>query len=124
MRNSPVALILSLSKDEGGPTAMSAWAYMLRCADGRFYVGSHRGEDPRAREAEHNAGYDPKAFTFKRRPVELVWAEHFEQITDAIAAQRQIKGCNRAKKEALTRGDWAQIQRLARSSPRPSTSSG
>ena len=104
---------------------MSAWAYMLRCADGAYYVGSHRGEDPRAREAEHNAGHDPKAFTFRRRPVQLVWAEHFDQITDAIAAERRIKGWSRAKKEALIRGDWPEIQRLARShGPRPSTSSG
>ncbi len=72
---------------------------MLRYADGRYYVGSHRGEDPRAREAEHNAGHDPKAFTYKRRPVALAWAEHFDLITDAIAAERPVKGWSRAKKK-------------------------
>jgi putative endonuclease len=38
----------------------------------------------------------------------------FEQITDAIAAERQLKGWSRAKKEALVRGDWNSVQRLAK----------
>jgi putative endonuclease len=36
-----------------------------------------------------------------RRPVRLVWSEHFERITDAIAVERKIKGWSRAKKPAL-----------------------
>jgi putative endonuclease len=38
----------------------------------------------------------------------------FEQITDAIAAERQLKGWSRAKKEALIRGDWNSVQSLAK----------
>jgi putative endonuclease len=49
-----------------------------------------------------------------RRAVELVWSEHFDRITDAIAAERQLKGWSRAKKEALIRGDWAMLQKLAK----------
>src|SRR5829696_1283674 len=48
-----------------------------------------------------------------RRPVELVWAEEFQHIDDAIAAERRIKGWSRAKKKALIAGDWPAIQRLA-----------
>jgi len=48
-----------------------------------------------------------------RGPIKLVWSEHFEKITDAIAAERQIKGWSRAKKEALARGDWTSVQSLA-----------
>ena len=104
---------------------MDAWVYMLRCADGRYYVGSHRGADVGVRVGEHQAGKDPKAFTFKRRPVELAWCERFQRITDAIAFERRLKGWGRAKKEALIAGDWGEVQRLARgSSPRPSTGSG
>ena len=115
-------LILSLSKDE---VVRGAWAYILKCADGMYYVGSHRGDDPSARAAQHNQGGDPKAFTYKRRPVTLVWAEHFDQITDAIAAERRLKGWSRAKKEAVIRGDWDALPELSRSrNPRPSTSSG
>jgi len=35
----------------------------------------------------------------------LVFAQEFERITDAIAAERQIKGGSGAKKEALIRGE-------------------
>ena len=40
-----------------------------------------------------------------RRPVELVWAEEFQHIDDAIAAERRIKGsAPRAKKKGADRG--------------------
>jgi putative endonuclease len=95
--------------NEGG-----AHVYMLRCADGRYYVGSaRRGLDRRV--SEHNNGtYD--GYTARRLPVVLVWAEHFPDITDAIAAERQIKGWSRSKKEALIRGDYQMIKLLARRS--------
>jgi hypothetical protein len=31
-------------------------------------------------------------YTARRRPVTLVFAQHFDTITDAIAAERQVKG--------------------------------
>ena len=95
--------------NEGG-----AHVYMLRCADGRYYVGSaRRGLDRRV--SEHNNGtYD--GYTAKRLPVVLVWAEHFPDITDAIAVERQIKGWARSKKEALIRGDYETIRLLAKRS--------
>ena len=89
------------------------YVYMVRCADGSFYVGSATGEDLAPRIERHNAGSYP-GYTFTRRPVLLVWSEYYERITDGIAAERQIKGWGRAKKEALTRSDWATISRLAR----------
>jgi putative endonuclease len=46
----------------------------------------------------------------------LVWSEHFLNITDAIAVERQIKGWSRAKKEALIRGDYELIRVLAQRS--------
>jgi putative endonuclease len=86
---------------------------MLRCSDGSYYVGSATGDDLSKRIAEHDAGAYP-GYTFTRRPVTLIWSEHFERITDAIAAERQLKGWSRAKKEALIRGDWTTISRLAK----------
>jgi putative endonuclease len=86
--------------------------YMLRCADGSYYVGSARlGLDRRV--AEHNAG-TCGGYTSKRLPVTLVWAEHFLDVTDAIAAERQIKGWSRAKKEALMKGDFTLMRQLAK----------
>ncbi len=89
-----------------------AFAYMLRCADGSFYIGSTSGPLDK-RIAEHESGAFP-GYTFNRRPVQLVWSESFEQITDAIAAERKIKGWSRAKKLALIEGDWDRVSKVAR----------
>jgi putative endonuclease len=89
-----------------------AHVYMLRCADGSYSVGSARRGLER-RLSEHNSGVFG-GFTSKRLPVELVWAEHFLDITDAIAVERQLKGWSRAKKEALIKGDYAAIKALAK----------
>jgi putative endonuclease len=94
---------------------MTAWVYILRCADGSYYVGSHKGEEVVERVHQHNAGPDPQAYTYRRRPVELVWSDSFELNVDAFAAERRLKGWSRAKKEALIRGDFAELSRLARS---------
>jgi putative endonuclease len=91
---------------------MGAFVYMLRCADGSYYVGSARNDLER-RVAEHQAGVY-QGYTSAKRPVHLVWSEYFDQIRDAIAAERKIKGWSRAKKEALIRGDWIKIKLLAR----------
>ncbi|MEY9348932.1 putative GIY-YIG superfamily endonuclease [Bradyrhizobium japonicum] len=84
---------------------MGIYVYMLRCADGSFYIGSATGEDVSRRVDEHNAGAYP-GYTYSRRPVVLMWSEYFDRITDGIAAERQLKGWSRAKKEALIRSDW------------------
>jgi glycosyltransferase involved in cell wall biosynthesis len=43
-------------------------------------------------------------YTLGRRPVKLVFSEHYEETVDAIAAERRIKGWSRAKKEGLYSG--------------------
>ena len=92
---------------------MDAWAYMLRCSDGSYYVGSHRGPDPGVRVAEHQAG-EGGDYTARRRPVALVWVGDFIWITDAIAYERRVKGWSRAKKEALIKGDWEAVRRASK----------
>ncbi len=88
---------------------MGGFVYMLRCADGSYYVGTATGDDLEKRIAEHQAGVYP-GYTFTRRPVHLVWSGYFDRITDAIAAERQIKGWSRTKKQALIEGDWAAMK--------------
>jgi putative endonuclease len=66
------------------------------------------------RASEHAHGIIAGCYTFKRRPVNLVFEEHYERITDAIAAERRIKGWSRAKKEAYMRGDFASLSQLAK----------
>jgi putative endonuclease len=92
---------------------MGAFVYMLRCADGSFYIGSATDDDLTKRVAEHQTGAYP-GYTSTRRPVHLVWSEHFDRITDAIAAERKLKGWSRAKKEALIKGDWDEIRQLSK----------
>ena len=92
---------------------MGAFVYMLRCRDGSYYVGSATGDDLTQRIAQHQSGAFP-GYTYSRRPVELVWSEHFERITDAIAVERQIKGWSRGKKEALIQRKWSSLRNLAK----------
>jgi len=90
------------------------WFYILRCADGSYYVGTSRSEDLETRVSQHNQGTFG-GYTAKRRPVVLVHSAHFASIIDAIAYERQVKGWSRAKKEALIRGDFDALQELSKS---------
>jgi predicted GIY-YIG superfamily endonuclease len=91
---------------------MAVYLYILRCADGSYCTGTTRTSLDR-RIAEHQAGtFD--GYTSTRRPVELVFHQEFQRITDAISAERQVKGWRREKKEALIHGDWALLPELAR----------
>jgi putative endonuclease len=89
---------------------MGAWLYILLCADGSYYVGTTRDSLDR-RFAEHQAGTFG-GYTSRRRPVALVYHQQFQRITDAIAAERQVKGWRR--EQALIRGDFALLPALSR----------
>jgi putative endonuclease len=65
------------------------------------------------RFAEHEAGaFD--GYTARRRPLILVFSQHFQRIEDAIAAERQVKGWRREKKEALIAGKLDLLPVLAK----------
>ncbi|TPE62441.1 GIY-YIG nuclease family protein [Sandaracinobacter neustonicus] len=106
---------------------MAFHTYILRCADNSYYVG--HTDNLEQRLAEHQAGTFG-GYTAQRRPVTLLWAQSFQTRDDAFAAERQLKGWSRAKKEAMMAGDWELVSALARGgevaarSPGPSTSSG
>lgn len=101
---------------------MSAFVYILRCRTGSYYTGSTRTSLDQ-RVAEHNTGAYG-GYTARRRPVELVFAQEFDRIVDTIAAERQIKGWSRAKKEALISGDMALLRVLSRNRTEYPLSSG
>ena len=91
--------------------------YILQCADRSYYVGIARDSLTQKRLAEHEAGlFD--GYTARRRPVLLVFNQQFGRIEDAIAAERQIKGWRREKKEALIRGNYGDLPLLASRSQR------
>jgi len=78
--------------------SMGASIYILQCADGSYYTGITR-RSVEERVSEHTQGLIP-GYTFTRRPVKLAFAEHYERIDEAAAAERRIKGWSGAKKEA------------------------
>jgi predicted GIY-YIG superfamily endonuclease len=93
---------------------MSFWVYILRCADGSYYSG--HTDNLEQRIGEHTIGAIPSCYTFKRRPLQLVFSQDCATREEALAAEQQIKGWSRKKKEAMLRGDWAEVSRLAKSS--------
>ncbi|MBV8066488.1 MAG: GIY-YIG nuclease family protein [Candidatus Eremiobacteraeota bacterium] len=103
------------------------FVYMVRRADGSFYVGITNNAEFRV--AQHNYGSDPKCYTFTRRPVVPVHVAEFAEVWDAIRWEKQLKGWSRAKKLTLVADDWEAIHALARCTgerlavkARPSTS--
>ena len=93
---------------------VGAWLYILRCSDGAYYVGTTR-DDLERRFAEHQSGAFG-GYTARRRPVTLAYSQHFQRITDAIEAERQVKGWRREKKEALIRAEFDLLPVLSRRS--------
>jgi putative endonuclease len=65
-----------------------------------------------ARIQEHQTGANASAYTYRRRPVELVWHEVVDSYQEAFQWEHQIKGWNRAKKEALIHGDVEGIHKI------------
>ena len=73
------------------------YVYIVRCADKSYYTGVTNNFERRI--GEHNEGIDPNSYTFKRRPVELVFVEVFQIYEQAISFEKQIKGWSRKKKK-------------------------
>jgi putative endonuclease len=90
---------------------MDVYLYILLCADGSYYVGITRGS-LELRLAQHDAGtFD--GYTARRRPVRLVFHQAFDRIEDAIAAEHQVKGWRRDKKDTLIRGELRSLSSLS-----------
>ena len=89
---------------------MVGYVYMLRCSDGSLYVGSTRVLH--SREFQHQLGMGA-AYTRRRLPVELVWHEEYERISEAFAREKQVQNWSRAKRLALIAGDYEGLPALA-----------
>jgi len=83
--------------------------YILRCADGSYYVGTCT--NLRERIEKHQDG-SASSHTRSRRPVSLAYSEAFTSAEAARARERQIKRWSRAKKEALIAGNLALLKQL------------
>jgi putative endonuclease len=87
------------------------FVYLVRCSDQSLYVGHTR--NLASREQAHIEGYGA-AYTAKRRPVRMVYAEEYPSELEALRRERQIKGWTSRKKEALIAGDDASLKRLSK----------
>jgi predicted GIY-YIG superfamily endonuclease len=79
---------------------VTAFVYLLRCADGSLYCGW--STDPERRLREHEAGTASR-YTRTRRPVELVYTREFASRSEAMREEIRIKGLSPAQKRRLAR---------------------
>lgn len=116
-RTEPVEVLLIMKQ---------MFAYILECSDKSYYTGVTN--DVERRVAEHNEGTDKESYTFKRRPVKLLFHTVFNDPLQAIQFEKQLKGWSRKKKEAIINGNWDLLPDLSKSktpiNKDPSTSSG
>lgn len=92
--------------------------YMLRCSDQSIYVGV-TNNIPR-RFNEHQTvpiaiGINETAYTYSRRPVQLIFVRWFNDFLQAIAFEKQLKKWTRKKEEALAMNDIQLLKELAAS---------
>lgn len=90
---------------------MVFWVYILSCADGSYYTG--HTDNLEQRIGKHQTGSYP-GYTSNRLPVKLVWSQECATRDEALTAELHIKGWSRKKKEAMMRGDWADVALLAK----------
>ena len=88
-----------------------AWMYILKCADGSYYVGSTKNLDLRL--VQHQSGKGSR-YTSGRLPVELVSGEEYDKVADAYAREKQVQNWGRAKREVLINGNLEALPALAK----------
>lgn len=88
------------------------FVYILLCSDNSYYTGITN--DLERRLHEHQTGENIKCYTYKLRPLKLVFYERFNDVNQAIAFEKQVKGWRRQKKEALINGDWDALPALSK----------
>jgi putative endonuclease len=85
--------------------------YIRRCGHDSFYVGSAQDLDSRVKAHDDSRA---AAYTFKHRPVHLVYSEAFESEIQAVKRERQLKRRSRRKKQALAEGNIRRLKRLSK----------
>ena len=88
------------------------FVYILLCSDNSYYTGVTNNLERRLQE--HQNGENANSYTFARRPVKLVFHTRFNDINQAMAFEKQVKGWSRAKKEAMINGNWEALPGLSK----------
>lgn len=74
------------------------YVYIIQCADNSYYTGITNNLERRI--AEHDSGMDQYCYTYKRRPLKLVFQQQFTEVTQAIAFEKQIKRLDKEKERS------------------------
>jgi len=90
-------------------TRIDYWVYIIRCADGSYYIGSTRDLEKRLRAHEEGRA---AAYTARRRPLYLAFSEKHDTMEAARRRELQIKRWTRKKKEALISGNVAGLKSM------------
>ena len=89
----------------------SYFVYILKCSDGLTYTGITN--DISRRLEEHQNGLNKNCFTFKRRPLELIFHQEFNDVNQAIYFEKKIKKWSGKKKLALANENFDLLEILA-----------
>lgn len=80
------------------------WVYILQCSDNSYYTG--HTDNLENRIAQHQNRTFIHCYTAKRLPIRMVFSQGFVTREEALAAEKQIQGWSRKKKEVLIKQDW------------------
>lgn len=87
------------------------YVYILLCTDGLTYTGIT--DNIARRLSEHQNGTTKTAFTYRRRPVQLILQQEFNDVLQAIYFEKKLKKWSAKKKIALANSDFDLLQILA-----------
>jgi putative endonuclease len=87
------------------------YVYILQCSDDSLYTGVTNNLETRLEQ--HLQGLNRNCYTFKRRPLKLVYYEIFNEPLSAIAFEKKLKGWTKAKKIALIENNWERLKALS-----------
>ena len=87
------------------------YLYILECSDKSFYTWITNNIEKRL--DEHLRSEDIKSYLFLRKPLKLVHLEEYQDVTNAIQREKQIKWWSRAKKIAIINQNFNLLTKLS-----------
>ena len=92
-------------------TNQGCWVYIIRCADGSYYIGSTEDLEKRLRAHEEGRA---TTYTAQRRPLRLAYSEKHGTMDAARRRELQIKRWTRKKKDALISGSMESLKSMGK----------
>lgn len=87
------------------------YVYILKCADGSYYIGHTDNIHKRLSQYEEGQGC---SYTRNRLPFEVMAIMPCASRMAALVFEQKIKRWSRVKKEALIRRDWEKVSLLGK----------